>query len=128
MRKSEFLKIIKKMIMTNELNTSVEEISAKLDIPEEKCIELLKECGIDILNECVEDYLNESADISIDDKKNRVLGYLRKETSIKTIAENMNLSELEVSGIIKEYKPINKQIIETNIYILKTLFYLFLKT
>ena len=53
MRKSEFLRIIKKMIISNELNTSVEEISAKFDIPEEKCIELLKECGIDVVNECI---------------------------------------------------------------------------
>ena len=103
MRKSEFLRIIKKMIISNELNTSVEEISAKFDIPEEKCIELLKECGIDVVNECIEDYLNES-NISIDDKKNKILGYLKKETSIKTIAQNMDLAELEVSGIIKELK------------------------
>lgn len=104
MKKSEFLKIIKKMIVSEELNTSVEELSIKFDIPEEKCVELLKECNIDILNECVEDYLNESTELNIDDKKNKVLSYLRKETSIKTIAENMNLTELEVSGVIKELK------------------------
>lgn len=103
MKKSEVLKLIKEEIK-NGLPESVEELSIKLKVPEEECLEILNELGIDILNENVEDELNESAEISLDNKKLTVLEYLKKERSIKYIAENMNIGVLEVSGIIKELK------------------------
>ena len=48
MKKSEILKLIKEEIK-NGLPESVEELSIKLKVPEEECLEILNELGIDIL-------------------------------------------------------------------------------
>ena len=102
MRKSDILKIIKKEVQNGIDN--VEDLAFKLKISMEECAKLLEEIGIDILNESVNDELNEGNLDTLDTKKQKVLNYLKKETSINAIAEDMNISVYEVSGIIKELK------------------------
>lgn len=102
MRKSDVLKIIKKEVQNGIDN--VEDLAFKLKISMEECAKLLEEVGIDILNESVNDELNEGNLDTLDTKKQKVLNYLKKETSINAIAEDMNISVYEVSGIIKELK------------------------
>ena len=100
MKKSDILKIIKKEVQNGIDN--VEDLAFKLKISMEECAKLLEEVGIDILNESVNDELNEGNLDTLDTKKQKVLNYLKKETSINAIAEDMNISVYEVSGIMKK--------------------------
>lgn len=93
MKKSLLLKQIKEEI-ENGIET-VEELALKLNITVDECKQLLEECGVEIFNENIDD---------IDSKKQKVLDYLKKETSINSIAQNLNTSTYEISGIIKELK------------------------
>lgn len=93
MKKSLLLKQIKEEI-ENGIET-VEELALKLNITVDECKQLLEECGVEIFNENIND---------IDSKKQKVLDYLKKETSINSIAQNLNTSTYEISGIIKELK------------------------
>lgn len=94
MKKVDVLKQIKKIMESGIDN--VEDLSLKLNISTDELVKILEENGIDIINESVNDNLN--------DRKQEVLNYLKKETSISSIAENMNISVYEVSGIINELK------------------------
>lgn len=93
MKKSLLLKQIKEEI-ENGIET-VEELALKLNITVDECKQLLEECGVETFNENIDD---------IDSKKQKVLDYLKKETSINSIAQNLNTSTYEISGIIKELK------------------------
>lgn len=94
MKKIDVLKQIKKIMESGIDN--VEDLSLKLNISIDELTKILEENGVDIINESVNDNLN--------DHKQEVLNYLKKETSISSIAENMNISVYEVSGIINELK------------------------
>lgn len=94
MKKIDVLKQIKRIMESGIDN--VEDLSLKLNISIDELTKILEENGVDIINESVNDNLN--------DHKQEVLNYLKKETSISSIAENMNISVYEVSGIINELK------------------------
>lgn len=92
MKKSEFLKLIKTELENGIDN--VKDLSLKLNISEDECTSLLKESGIT-------DFIEKN---DVDIKKQKVLNYLKKETSLCAIASDLNISTYEVSGIIKELK------------------------
>lgn len=96
MKKSILLKQIKEEI-ENGIE-SVEDLASKLNISVEECKQLLDECGIETFNENIDELNN------IDSKKQKILNYLRKETSINVISDDLKISPYEVSGIIKELK------------------------
>lgn len=96
MKKSILLKQIKEEI-ENGIET-VEDLALKLNISVEECKQLLEECEIETFSENIDELNN------IDYKKQKILNYLKKETSINVISEELKISPYEVSGIIKELK------------------------
>lgn len=102
MKYKTLLKKLKEAILEGSID-NVEELALKLNVPESECIKALRECGVDIVNESVVDELCESVP-SLDDNKRIVLEHIQREKSLKDIALEMEISELEVAGIIKKLK------------------------